>query len=220
MEINNMLPFGTPQHMQTAHNYSVDEVSSALQKSIRRGYEEAALYWGYEMMMSPNKTHHSQLWNRLKVIASEDIGPADPAMPILIDVLWRSWKEKKKECIFTVNAIIALVRSPKSRITDNAFNLLKSEWKLGVMNLLPLDILDETKLEPAVPPVYDKDKPRPIPGFALDKHTRAGKREGFGKANFYEEGAKLNNKAPIRDPYEARAIAGDLEVERRGRMER
>jgi hypothetical protein len=100
-----------------------------------------------------------------------------------------------------------------------AKSILKSEWKLGVMNLLPLDILDETKLEPAVPPVYDKDKPRPIPGFALDKHTRAGKREGFGKANFYEEGAKLNNKTPIRDPCEARAIAGDLEVERRERME-
>jgi len=214
-----MLPFGTPQHMQTAHGYSVDEVSSALQKSIRRGYEESALYWGYEMMMSPNKTHHSQLWNRLKVIASEDIGPADPAMPILVDVLWRNWKEKKKECIFTVNAIIALVRSPKSRIMDNAFNLLKSEWKLGVMNLLPLDILDETKLEPAVPPVYDKDKPRPIPGFAIDKHTRAGKKHGLGKADFYEEGAMLNNKASIRDPYEARAIAGDLEVERRERME-
>jgi hypothetical protein len=54
-----------------------------------------------------------------------------------------------------------------------------------------------------------KDKPRPIPGFALDK----------GKADFYENGAKLNNKAPIRDPYEARAIAGDLEVERRERRD-
>jgi hypothetical protein len=41
----------------------------------------------------------------------------------------------------------------------------------------------------------------------------------LGKADFYEEGAKLNNKAPIRDPYEARAISGDLEVERRERME-
>jgi len=140
-------------------------------------------------------------------------------MPILIDVLFRNWQAKKSECIFTVNAVIALVRSPKSRITDNAFNMLKSEWKLGVIKPLPLDILDETKLEPAVEPAYDKDKPRPIPSFALDRHTRAGKREGLGKANFYREGAKLNNKAPIRDPYEARAIAGDLEVERREWLE-
>jgi hypothetical protein len=28
---------------------------------------------------------------------------------------------------------IALVRSPTSRITDNALNMLKSEWKLGVI---------------------------------------------------------------------------------------
>jgi hypothetical protein len=92
----------------------------------------------------------------------------------------------------------------------SAINMIRSEWKLlGNSMMLTLDSLDETKLEPAVEPVYDKDKPRPIPGFALDK----------GKADFYENGAKLNNKAPIRDPYEARAIAGDLEVERRERRD-
>lgn len=206
-----------PEHMRTWHGYAVDEVASAIQKCIRRGYEEQALYWSFEMMQSPNKTHHSQLWNRLKVIASEDIGPADPAMPILIDVLFRNWQAKKSECIFTVNAVIALVRSPKSRITDNAFNMLKSEWKLGVIKPLPLETLDETKLEPVMEPVYDKPD---VPDFAMDKHTRAGKSVGRCKANFYEQGARLNNKAPIRDPYEARAIAGDLEVERRERMER
>jgi replication-associated recombination protein RarA len=216
MEIKNMLSFGTPQHMLTAHGYAVDEVASAVQKCIRRGYEEQALYWSFEMMQSPNKSHHSQLWNRLKVIASEDIGPADPAMPILIDVLFRNWQAKKSECIFTVNAVIALVRSPKSRITDNAFNMLKSEWRLGVIKPLPLEMLDETKLEPVAEPAYDE---RDVPGFALDRHTRAGKAHGFGKANFYQSGALLNNKAPIRDPYEARAIAGDLEVERRERRD-
>ena len=129
-------------------------------------------------------------------------------------------QKEKKDHVFTVNAIIALVRAPKSRIVDNAINMIKSEWKLlGKSMMLTLDSLDETKLEPAVPPVYDKDKPRPIPGFAIDKHTRAGKKHGLGKADFYAEGAKLNNKAPIRDPYEARALAGDLEVERRERME-
>lgn len=112
--------------------------------------------------------------------------------------------------------MIALVRAPKSRIVDNAINMIKSEWKLGQITPLPLDTLDETHLIPVVPPVYDK---RPVPGFAIDKHTRAGKKHGLGKADFYENGAKLNNKASIRDPYEARAIAGDLEVERRERME-
>ena len=205
----------TPEHMRTWHGYAVDEVASAVQKCIRRGYEDQALYWSFEMMESPNKSHYTNLWNRLKVIASEDVGIGQPMMPILIDVLWRNWKEKKDH-VFTVNAIIALVRAPKSRIVDNAINMIKSEWKLNQVKQLALDSLDETQLIPVIPPAFDK---RNVPGYAIDKHTRAGKKHGLGKADFYEEGAKLNNKAPIRDPYEARAIAGDLEVERRERME-
>jgi hypothetical protein len=133
-------------------------------------------------------------------------------------VLWRNWKEKKNEMIFTVNAITALVRAPKSRINDNAINMLKSEHALGKWEdkPLPLDTLDETKLVPAVPPVHHN---RPVPGFAIDRHTRAGKAAGLGKSDFYRNGALLRNKAPIHDPYEARAIEGDLEVERRNWME-
>ena len=205
----------TPEHMRTWHGYAVDEVASAVQKCIRRGYEEQAIYWSFEMMESPNKSHYTNLWNRLKVIASEDVGMGQPFMTILIDVLHRNWKEKHDH-VFTINAVIALVRAPKSRIVDNAINMIKSEWKLNQVKQLTIDSLDETKLEPAVPPPFDN---RNVPGYAIDKHTRAGKKHGLGKADFYEEGAKLNDKAPIRDPYEARAIAGDLEVERRERMQ-
>ena len=205
----------TPEHMRTWHYYPVDEVASAVQKCIRLGYEEQAIYWSFEMMNSRNKSHYTHLWNRLKVIASEDVGMGQPMMPILIDVLWRNWKAKPDD-VYTINAVIALVRAPKSRMVDNAINMVKSEWKLGQITPLPLDTLDETKLEPVVKPVYDN---RNVPGFAIDKHTRAGKSIGLGKADFYQIGAKLNNKAPIRDPYEARAIAGDLEVERRERRD-
>jgi replication-associated recombination protein RarA len=201
-----------PEHMRTKHGYAVDEVASAVQKCIRRGLEEDALYWAYEMMHSPNKSHQTLLWNRLKVIATEDIGPGDFAMAILIDVLWRNWKEKKKEDLYYVNAVIALCRSPKSRINDNAVNMFKTRDALGKWEHkpLPLDTLDESKLVPATEPTYDN---RNVPGFALDRHTRAGKAAGLGKRDFYEEGAKLVN-CTIPDPYEERAIAGDLELEK------
>jgi hypothetical protein len=39
------------------------------------------------------------------------------------------------------------------------------------------------------------------------------------KRTSMKKGAKLNNKAPIRDPYEARAMAGDSEVERSERRD-
>jgi replication-associated recombination protein RarA len=74
-----------PIYRTSRNEEGVDEVASAVQKCIRRGLEEDALYWGYEMMASPNPSHRTHLWNRLKVIASEDVGPACPWMPILID---------------------------------------------------------------------------------------------------------------------------------------
>ena len=52
-------------------------------------------------------------------------------MPLLIDVLWRNWKEKKAQRLWYTNAVVALVRSPKSRIVDNALNMLLTEDKLG-----------------------------------------------------------------------------------------
>lgn len=203
----------TPEHMRTKHGYSVDEVASAVQKCIRRGNEEAALYWSWEMIKSPNPSHHTHLWNRLKVIASEDVGEGDRYMPILIDVLWRNWKAKKSEHIFTVNAVTALVRAKKSRINDNAINMIRSEALLREWDgkPIPVEYLDAAGLVSTVPPVYDK---RSSWEFA-DKHTIAGKKAGLGKADFYQRGARLGNKAPIPDPYEKRAIEADLEVERR-----
>jgi hypothetical protein len=62
--------------LRTKHNYDAFEVVSALQKCIRRGLEEDALYWAYELAESRNKNYSSWLWTRLKVIACEDVGPA------------------------------------------------------------------------------------------------------------------------------------------------
>ena len=36
--------------LKTKNGYRLDEVVSALQKSIRRGQEERALYWSYEII--------------------------------------------------------------------------------------------------------------------------------------------------------------------------
>ena len=198
---------------------------SALPKCIRRGLEEDALYWAYELAESPNKNLYSWLWARLKVIACEDVGPANPMMPLLIDVLWRNWKEKKADRLWYTNAVIALVRSPKSRIVDNALNMLVSEDKLGWRRdkpipyeqnePIPLVNVDESKLENPAPP---SDFTRKIPWFAMDMHTPAGKQYGLGKKDFYENSAVLANKA-LDDPYEERAKAGDLELEKQKQKE-
>ena len=79
-------------------------------------------------------------------------------MPLLIDdVLWRNWKKNKAERLWYTNAVIALVRSPKSRIVDNALKMQPTEDQLGwrrdkpiphVENEpIPLGNVDESKLE-------------------------------------------------------------------------
>jgi len=67
-------------HLVTARGYDFFEVASALQKEIRRGNEEAALYWALEL----GSKFDDFLWSRLSIIASEDIGPADNSIAVLI----------------------------------------------------------------------------------------------------------------------------------------
>jgi len=55
----------------TPNGHAIDEAVSALQKSIRRGLEEDALYWGKELYLT-DKAVAGIAWSRLRVIASED----------------------------------------------------------------------------------------------------------------------------------------------------
>jgi hypothetical protein len=59
----------------TNKGYSFFEVSSALQKTIRRGHEKEALYWGWELELS---NYGKYFWKRMTIISVEDIGAATP----------------------------------------------------------------------------------------------------------------------------------------------
>jgi len=60
--------------LRTERGYALDEISSAVQKYIRRGWEEQAMWFAHEM----ETRFHCYLWRRLAVIACEDIGVANP----------------------------------------------------------------------------------------------------------------------------------------------
>ena len=64
--------------MQTQKGYEFFEVSSAFQKSIRRCMEDEALYWAIELW---NSNYKEYVWKRMLIIASEDVGLAEPTMP-------------------------------------------------------------------------------------------------------------------------------------------
>jgi replication-associated recombination protein RarA len=163
----------------TPNGYYLDEVISALQKEIRRGKEYNAVYWAVELESFNSRA----LWNRLKVIASEDVGVAEPHAPLIISALELMYdyaKKRKKEeyRMFFVNAVSILARAPKCRIADNLMITLYGDITLG------------KRLE--------------MPDYAIDKHTFRGRRMGRGMKHFIEEGSKIKNEN-VEDPYKKRA---------------
>ena len=165
----------------TQRGYYIDELLSALQKDIRRGNEYEAVFWAAEL----ESFNPRMLWNRLRVIASEDIGPAYPRMPLLIETLERHYFDARKRRndsyrVFLSNAIVNLVRCRKSRIADNLLTVVYGE-------------------------IQHENKELPIPDYALDKHTKKGRKMGRGWTHFFNEGCKLENEA-FDDPYRERAL--------------
>jgi replication-associated recombination protein RarA len=166
--------------LQTSRGYDIYELLSALQKDIRRGKEYQAVFWAAELESFNSK----MLWNRLQVIASEDIGVANPFAPLLIDVLERKYDDARKRNndsyrLFLVHAVLFLARSRKSRIVDDLLNVVYGE-------------------------IQHEDKKLPIPDYALDMHTLRGKKMGRGFDHFFSEGNKLKNE-PFENPYTEKA---------------
>lgn len=103
----------------TVLGYDLYEVMSAMQKTIRRGLEEEALYWGTELYLSEYADH---AWNRLLVISSEDVGLASLVglYVKLLNDLYRRNKKSGESRLYFIHAILLLARAPKSRIVDHA----------------------------------------------------------------------------------------------------
>lgn len=168
----------------TPAGYNCGEVASAMQKCIRRGLEEQALFWATELDLAGFGEY---VWKRLRIIASEDVGLADHSAAPTILALYQSWLEQRKkkdtrhapERLFLVHAVIYLANTPKSRLVDHALVAM-----------------------------YEAPRPRRgIPDFALDRHTARGRKLRRGWKHFWEVGARLVNKATLDDPYKAIAQA-------------
>ena len=168
--------------LKTQRGYNFFEVTSALQKTIRRGKEHEALYWAMELL----PRYESYLWRRLKIISSEDIGLANPLLIILVEVLSDQYFELRKKgdmgCLLMVaNAILFLARSKKARLADHFICAMIQEREQGLVNLA-------------------------IPDYALDMHTRSGRAQARGLTHFRVEGAKLSNQdLTIEDTYKERS---------------
>jgi replication-associated recombination protein RarA len=178
-------------NVTTRCGHPLGEVASAFQKSIRRGLEDEALHWGVELDSS---NYGEYAWKRLRIMASEDVGLAEPMLAATVYALYQNWIDQRRkkdtkhgpERLFLVHAILLLVRARKSRIVDHALITY-----------------------------YGNHERREIPDYALDKHTGAGRRLGRGVEHFFDEGIRLANRAELADSYQQMAEETMLRTERK-----
>ena len=141
--------------------YEFGEVTSAMQKEIRRGDERAAVYWG--LLLYDASTWYA--WKRVLVTAAEDVGLAAPQTVAVVCGLARAWAQCKQGAYYVsphhlTMAIMALARAPKSTEVDDLQSLTLELQKRG-------------------------DK-REMPEYAVDAHTKAGKERGATWAEWYD----------------------------------
>lgn len=140
---------------------------SAMQKCIRRSMKDDAGYWFFALA---ENGFASMALNRLKVIAHEDVGLADPfaamfAAKAVDDA--QAWLKAKNGGwrLAAANAIMMLADAKKGRMADNFQGACRGR--------------------------YLTNPNRAVPDWALDKHTAQGKRMGRGFEHFFTEGTKL-----------------------------
>jgi replication-associated recombination protein RarA len=166
----------------TIKGYNPYDVMSALQKSVRRGMEEEALFWAFEFAESGLIKIPLA---RLKVMAHEDIGTGDMTSAMFaikaIEDTQEWYPTNGAWRLSFTNAVLALCRANKSRDSDNAQAAILYRRRTG------------QNLE--------------IPDYAFDKHTRTGKKMGRGVDHFCDE-ATILDKDTSSEKYKDEARKG------------
>jgi replication-associated recombination protein RarA len=166
----------------TRRGYNLDEVISALQKSIRRGDARLAVYFSMELFESGFEQY---AWRRLLTCSAEDIaGITTTEIKSLFDSADVVRKARTPDRIFLAKAAIVLARAEKSRDADHASCL-------GYDLHVPSDQDIRRAIDDA------RDEVQPIPDYALDVHARRGRAAGKTKTDFFlDEFDALSPRTP------------------------
>ena len=165
----------------TRNGYAGDEVISALQKSIRRGLEEQACMFAYEMYISSPQLEE-KLWRRLLTISVEDIFMGNPMAEIKINNIYKMSKKYNNADVnkpmYFIHAIRYLCSSEKDRSSDLLKNICIKSFAMG--------------------------KFPEIPDYALDKHTQRGQAMGRDSFHFLNEASKVYPQKEVDNDYKER----------------
>ena len=99
---------------------------SAFIKSLRGSDPDASLYWGAKMIYAGEDP--AFLFRRMAILASEDVGLADPQAIAVVDSCWNTYTRiGLPEGMFSLaQAILYLATAPKSNSTLGIFEALKA----------------------------------------------------------------------------------------------
>ena len=153
------------QRTTTYSGFAADEVISAIQKSLRRGWLENAILLGWEMFLTSPEMEE-MMWSRLCVIAVEDVGFGNVNLPPIIETLYQQHSRYPRPIgdrfLFAAHAIRLIATSAKDRTSDDLVNWARRSMELG-------------------------ERSPEIPDIALDMHTLKGQQMGRDYRFFMEE---------------------------------
>jgi replication-associated recombination protein RarA len=160
-----------PWNLTTLNEYRADEVVSALQKAVRRGDCDSAVYWAHEMNLSGLG---AWAWRRLLIITSEDVGLAVPEAPAIVNGLFG-----------ISQVLLAHQQKPVAgeKVQHPWLPLLQAAWYLARCpknrELADMATLFEIRAQ--------RHQLLQIPDIALDMHTARGRAMGRGARHFEDD---------------------------------
>lgn len=160
----------------TQRGYDFYEVSSALQKSIRRGDVKLAGYMALELFPK----YSEYCWKRLLTISAEDcFGIVTKEVMALYEAFHVINKGKKgnelKGRIFISKAVILLCMTKHNRDADLLSNYIYDK---------KYDVSDN-EIEKMFEEIRNENMS--VPDYVYDVHTMKGKRSGKAKADFFKQ---------------------------------
>lgn len=172
----------------TLHGLASDEVRSALHKHVRLGRVEQAVRAAVELARTDDD-HEAMLWQRLRVIAAEDVGLGTPVAP----------------------AVVAALHQSVGGFPPGAFERL--EMAAQAAAYLASAPKDPTASEILQLVLHDDRRPD-IPDEAICVHTRRGQEQGRTVVDWWEHAARVEPEAPGRDRSWREALSTRYRVER------
>jgi putative ATPase len=132
---------------ERAHRYGSDEhydVISAFIKSIRGSDVDAGLYWLARMLEAGEDAKY--IARRLVILASEDIGMADPQSLLIADAAARAvdFVGLPEAQLSLAQAVIHLATAPKSCTAKTALHLAIADVRNGKGREVPIHLRDGT----------------------------------------------------------------------------